>query len=69
MEEEVTLREEQEWIAANCQKFAGQWVALHGRNLLAAGCEAREVFLKVRGYVPRACVVWIPEDAVPFAGW
>jgi hypothetical protein len=63
------FREEQAWIAANRQNYAGKWVALRGRELIAVGDRAGEVFSKVRSIHPPPCVIQVGEDDLPFAGW
>jgi hypothetical protein len=72
---EVKLRggeqfsKELEWLEANRAAYTGQWVALQGDRLLAAGPDAQEVFLKVRDVVPSPLVVRVEEAGLPFAGW
>lgn len=60
---------EMEWIEANRETYSGQWVALQGERLLAAGHDAREVFAKVRGVSPPPLVIHVEETNLPFAGW
>lgn len=60
---------ELEWLEANREAYTGQWVALQGDRLLAAGPDAREVFLKVRDVAPSPLVVRVEEAGLPFAGW
>ncbi len=57
------------WLAANGHAYAGQWVALQGERLLAAGSDAREVFFKVRHLSPPPLVMQVQEKGLPFAGW
>lgn len=60
---------ELEWLEANRETYIGQWVALQGDRLLAAGPDAREVFAKARDIVPCPLVVRVEEPGLPFAGW
>jgi hypothetical protein len=57
------------WLGTNGQAYAGQWVALQGERLLAAGPDAREVFFKVRHLSPPPLVIQVQEQRLPFAGW
>ena len=62
---------EQEWLKEHGPEYAGRWVALEGRGLVACGTSAREVIhrAKALGYnQPLVVRVSIPSD-VPFAGW
>jgi len=62
---------EQEWLREHGPEYAGRWVALEGRELVALGTTAREVIngAKALGYhQPLVVRVPIPSDA-PFAGW
>ena len=63
--------QEMRWLAEHRAEFAGQWVALDGDRLLAAGPQAREVFEAARKTgVERPLVVQVePPDALPFGGW
>jgi len=57
------------WLAANRQAYLGQWVALHGDHLLAAGPDAKEVFSQVKHLSPPPVLMLVEEDRLPFAGW
>ncbi len=57
------------WLARNREKYAGQWIALRGAELLATGTNAREVYAQVRGMKPSALVLKIEREDLPFAGW
>lgn len=46
-QQEAQAALEMQWLAENRQRFAGRWIALEGRTLLATGNTAREVFSKV----------------------
>jgi hypothetical protein len=62
-------RQALQWLAENRQKYAGQWIALRGAQLLAAGLKAAEVFGRVRGQRPPALVMKVELQDLPFAGW
>jgi hypothetical protein len=68
---EAVQRSEQHWLTANRPMFVGQWVALSGERLLAAGSNASEVYTKARALgVAVPFVAYIdPDDHLPFAGW
>lgn len=38
------FQEEAQWLTENKNRFAGQWIAIQDRQLLAVGATAREVF-------------------------
>jgi hypothetical protein len=59
---------ESAWLAANRDRYVGQWIALEGDELLAAASTAREVFAAVAGRATTPLVMLI-ESPVPFAGW
>jgi len=60
---------ELQWLELNRQRYAGQWVALEGDALLAAGNSAREVYAAIAGREGTPLVTRIePEEQVPFAG-
>ncbi len=69
MEAEVKGARELEWLASHREAYAGQWVALQGGRLLAAGPDAGDVFSKVRNVAPPPLVVRVEEEGLPFAGW
>lgn len=62
---------EMSWVQQHRAEFAGQWVALDGERLLAAGAVAREVFAAARASgVHQPLVMKVePLDALPFGGW
>jgi len=58
------------WLVENRERYAGQYVALHGNNLIANGERLKEVAQKARevGF-PDALLTYIePLDTPPFAG-
>jgi hypothetical protein len=57
------------WLDENRKAFAGQWVALSGSNLLAAGQDAKEVYKQVSGKQPPALIVKVEGEELPFGGW
>ena len=63
--------QEMEWLQENRAEFAGQWVALDGKRLLAYGTSAREVFAAARESGVHEPLVLKVEasDALPFGGW
>lgn len=61
--------QEKLWLAENRQRFAGHWIALQGRTLLASGDTAKEVFSRVAGQVPPPLVIRVDDETHPFAGW
>lgn len=58
-----------DWLAMNRKSYAGQWIALCGAQLLAAGTNAKEVYARVRGHEPPAFILKIEAEDLPFAGW
>jgi hypothetical protein len=62
-------KEEMEWVAENRARFNGRWIALAGRELLAVGDSAREVFRATEHMVPPPLVIKIEEESLPFSGW
>jgi len=67
--EDTQSSKELEWLASHREDFAGQWVALQGDRLLAAGQDAQEVFSRVRNVFPPPLVVRVEDETLPFAGW
>ncbi|MGA2736135.1 MAG: DUF5678 domain-containing protein [Bryobacteraceae bacterium] len=63
------FQEETEWLTENRDRFAGLWVAIQGRQLLAVAPTAREVFLKVANAKVPPLVILVDKDDPPFAGW
>lgn len=64
-------RREQEWIEKNRDKYAGQWIALDGDNLLSFGRDGRKVYIeaKSKGVKVPFVVHLEPLDEMPFGGW
>lgn len=67
--EQQRWKVESTWLAENRHLYRGKWIALDYDKLLAASFIAKEVFDKVRGYVPTPLVVRIEDDELPFGGW
>jgi hypothetical protein len=63
------FREEERWLEENRDRFGGQWVALQGRRLLAAGPTAREVFSAVATEKIPPLVTLVESGDLPFGGW
>jgi len=63
---------EMKWIDENRSSYAGQWVAVEGSRLIAAGVDPLKIFAAARAegiQVPFVAHV-IAEDALPFVpGW
>jgi hypothetical protein len=68
-EQNKTDQEAQAWLAKNRKLYAGQWIALRGAELLAAGKNARDVYALVREQQPVPLVVKIESDELPSAGF
>ena len=62
------FRQEQQWLAGNRHKYAGQWIALKGACLLAVAPTAKEVFSKVAHDKTPPLVIRVDDEALPFAG-
>lgn len=62
---------EMRWIGDNREEYAGQWVALDGGRLIAAGANAKAVFQAAKAAgLQRPFVVQVePPDVLPFGGW
>jgi hypothetical protein len=66
---------EQKWLTENREKYAGQWVALVGDNLLSHGEDARAVYAEARekaaefGDALPLVVLMEKEPDLPFGGW
>ena len=63
---------ERMWIEQNRAAFAGQWVAVEGDRLVAAGPDAQKVFAaaKAEGIQSPFVVHILVEDSLPFVpGW
>jgi Family of unknown function (DUF5678) len=67
----IDYTKELQWIAEHRQNFAGQWVALNGNNLIAAGPNAKEVYKAARESGVRLPLVVLIEspNELPFGGW
>lgn len=57
------------WLDSNRERYAGQWIALRGSELLANGMSAREVHSSVFGQQPPVLILRIEPEELPFAGW
>jgi len=63
-------RLEMQWLSEHRVEYAGQWVALIGEILLAAGRSAREVCEAVRNAPELPLIARVePPNQFPFAGW
>jgi len=64
-------REEFEWLANESGPYAGQWVALDARRLVAHGTELATVSAAARAAgVDRPLLTHLPpEGEPPFGGW
>ena len=66
---------ERKWLAENREKYAGQWVALIGDNLLSHGSNAKAVYAEARskaaefGETIPLIVLLEREPNLPFGGW
>jgi len=63
---------EMRWIDENRASYAGQWVAVEGDRLIAAGIDPLEVFDAAKAKAARIPFVVhvLPEDPLPFVpGW
>lgn len=63
---------EMKWIDENRAAYAGQWVAVEGDALVAAGIDPLKVFAaaKTEGVRIPFVVHVLPEDTLPFVpGW
>ena len=60
------------WLEQNREAYAGRWIALREDTLIAAGCDALEVYqtAKAKGTECPFVVHVAVEDELPFvAGW
>lgn len=59
------------WLSQHRGEYLGQWVALDGSRLLAAGSSAREVYLAARRAGVRVPFVEQVQhlEELPFGGW
>jgi len=64
-------REEFQWLATESGPYAGQWVALDGRRLVAHGTDLATVSAAARAAgVERPLLTHLPPDGeLPFGGW
>jgi predicted DNA-binding antitoxin AbrB/MazE fold protein len=64
-------REEFQWLAKESGPYAGQWVALEGRRLVAHGTDLATVSAAARvAGVERPLLTHLPlEGELPFGGW
>ncbi len=64
-------RREYEWLAEHSRDYAGQWVALEGKQLIAHSFQANDVFKAAdEAGIERPFLVRVEDpDAMPFAGW
>ena len=69
--ESIDCTTEIAWLAEHREEYAGQWVALEGDRLIAAGFNASEVYESARNSgVELPLVVQVEHpDALPFGGW
>lgn len=60
-----------QWLDKNKPKYLGQWVALDGDRLLAAGTDGKQVYAQaVAAGVASPLLQQIKaEDDLPFGGW
>lgn len=64
-------RQQLDWLRENTQAYEGQWVALDRNRLIAAGNDAREVYLQARRQgITKPMIVKVGrESGLPFGGW
>lgn len=62
---------EAQWLATYGKEYAGQWVALEGKRLIAHSFDADEVFAAADASgINRPLFVRVEDpDSLPFAGW
>jgi hypothetical protein len=62
---------ENEWLRNHRDEYAGQWVALDGKKLIASGDDLKEVVKTARELgAPDALMLRVESrDALPFAGF
>ncbi len=61
---------ELEWLSTESEPYAGQWVALHGRQLIAHGPKLAAVTAAARaaGFAD-PFFASVPDRDLPFGGW
>jgi len=64
-------RREQEWLHSNGPRYAGEWVAIEGDQLISHGENALDVLQRARAAgVQHPLLMQIPkEPPLPFGGW
>lgn len=64
-------REELRWLANESAPYAGEWVALDGRSLVAHGLKLADVISAAKAVgVTSPLFATVPRDQdTPFAGW
>ena len=68
-DERQRFLDEMQWVRENRALYAGRWVALVGKTLLAEGASAREVFEASRGSDAVPLIHLVENETLPFAGW
>ena len=56
---------EMRWLADNRHRYAGQWIAIQGDTLLAAGASAKQVFAKVADQPIPPLVIRVDDEDRP----
>ncbi|HEX4951333.1 MAG TPA: DUF5678 domain-containing protein [Blastocatellia bacterium] len=66
----IDRSQEYQWVAENKQQYAGQWVALKGKQLMAHSPKFKEVSaqLKQQGITDALMLHIEAADALPYAG-
>jgi hypothetical protein len=66
----IDRTQEYQWVTENKQQYAGQWVALKGKHLLAHSTKFKEVSarLKEQGITDALMLHLEASDALPYAG-
>ena len=60
---------EEEWLNEHWHEYVSQWIAIEGRQLIAHGKTAKEVFAKVKEVgIERPLVLLVEDRDLPFAG-
>ena len=61
---------ELEWLSKESAPYAGQWVALHGRRLIAHGPKLAAVSAAARAAgIADPFFASVPDRDLPFGGW